>query len=473
MHNPITEPANLSVSRMREVIKGEVITPDDPGYDEARKLYYGADRRPAVIIRPADADEVAYVISVARDTDTELAVRGGGHSLAAHSVSDGGIVLDLSAMKGMHVDIEERTVWAQTGLTAAELTKALGDHGLAVGFGDAGSVGIGGITLGGGVGFLARKHGLTIDSVLAAEIVTADGRVLQVDSDSHPDLFWAIRGGGGNFGVVTRLKFLLAEVGEIYGGMLMLPAEPEVIRSFVELADAAPKELSAIANVMKAPPMPFLPEEQHGKPVLFGIMVYSGDPDAGVEVLSPFRALAEPILDTLATMRYPDIYEMMGEEEDAPMPAAMIVRSMFTDVFDDESAEAITEYVGGSTADMAVAQLRVLGGAVATVPGDATAYAHRDRRIMANVAAMLSDPAETSLHEERVDRLVARLRRDTGGVYVNFLGEEGEARVREAYPGPTWERLREVKGRYDPTNLFRLNQNIPPASRLGDGDPPG
>ena len=464
MHNPITEPASLSVGAMRDVIKGEVVTPDDPGYDEARKLYYGADRRPAVIVRPADADEVAYVISVARDTETELAVRGGGHSLAAHSVSESGIVLDLSGMKGVHIDTEEGTAWAQAGMTAAELTKTLGDHGLAVGFGDAGSVGIGGITLGGGVGFLARKHGLTIDSVLAAEIVTADGRVLQVDSESHPDLFWAIRGGGGNFGVVTRFKFALAEVDEIYGGMLMLPAEPEVIRSFVELADAAPKELSAIANVMKAPPMPFLPEEQHGKPVLFGIMVYSGDPDAGVEVLSPFRALADPILDTLAPMRYPEIYEMMGEEEDAPMPAGILVRSTFTDIFDDESAEAITEYVGGSTADMAVAQLRVLGGAVATVPGDATAYAHRNRRIMANVAAMFSEPAETSLHEQAADHLVARLSRDTGGVYVNFLGEEGEARVRDAYPGPTWERLREVKRRYDPTNLFRLNQNIPPAS---------
>jgi FAD/FMN-containing dehydrogenase len=246
--------------------------------------------------------------------------------------------------------------------------------------------------------------------------------------------------------------------------MLLLPAEPEVIRSFVELADAAPKELSAIANVMKAPPVPFIPEEQHGKPVLFGIMVYSGDAAAGAGVLAPFRALADPILDTLTPMRYPGIYEMMGQEEEAPMPAAMIVRSMFTDAFDDESAEAITEYVGESTADMAVAQLRVLGGAVATVPADATAYAHRDRRIMVNVAAMLSEPAETSLHEQRVDRLVAWLRRDTGGVYVNFLGEEGEARVREAYPGSTWERLRDVKRRYDPNNLFRLNQNVPPAS---------
>lgn len=464
MHNPSNEPAILSVSQLREVLKGEVITPDNTGYDEARTLYYGAKGRPAVIIKPVDANEVAYVISVARDTETELSVRSGGHSLAAHSVSNGGIVLDLSGMKAMHVDPEERTVWAQAGLTAGELTEALGAHGLAVGFGDAGSVGIGGITLGGGVGFLARKHGLTVDSLLAAEIVTADGRLLQVDAESHPDLFWAIRGGGGNFGVVTRFKFRLAEVDQIYGGMLMLPATSEVIRSFVELADSAPEELSAIANIMKAPPMPFLPEEQHGKPVLFGIMVYAGDPVAGDEAVAPFRALAQPIVDTLAPMSYPGIYEMMGEEEDAPKPGAMVVRSMFVDSIDEAMAAAITEYVAGSTADMAVTQLRVLGGAVAAVPGDATAYAHRGRRIMANVAAMLAEPSDTAPLEARADQLVAELRQDTPGVYVNFLADEGDARVREAYPGPTWDRLREVKRRYDPTNLFRLNQNIPPAS---------
>jgi FAD/FMN-containing dehydrogenase len=347
-------------------------------------------------------------------------------------------------------------------LTAGELTKAAGAHGLAVGFGDSGSVGIGGITLGGGVGFLARKHGLTIDSVLAAEIVTADGRVLHVDADDHPDLFWAIRGGGGNFGVVTRFKFELSKVDEIYGGMLMLPATSEVVRSFIDLAESAPEELSAIANIMKAPPMPFVPEEQHGKPVLFGIMVYAGDPEDGETALSPFRALAEPIIDMLAPRRYPEIYELMGEEG-PPIPAGMLVHSLFADTFDEAAAEAVIDYVAGSTADMAVAQLRVLGGAVARVPDSATAFAHRGRRIMANVAAMFEDVSQTETHEAMVEHVVAALRRDTQGVYVNFLADEGEARAREAYPGATWDRLRDVKRRYDPTNLFHLNQNIPPA----------
>ena len=462
MHDQSVEPVTLSIHRLRAAVEGEVIAPDDPGYDDARAVYYGIDRRPAAVVRAAGSDDVAAVIALARESGAELAVRSGGHSLAGHSVSEDGIVLDLSGMKGIHIDPENGTAWVQAGATAGELTKTAGEHGLAVGFGDSGTVGVGGITLGGGVGFLARKHGLTVDSVIAAEIVTADSRVLHVDADHHPDLFWAIRGGGGNFGVVTRFKFELNEVDEIYGGLLMLPATSEVVRSFVDLAEGASEELSTIANIMKAPPMPFVPEEQHGKPVLLGIMVYAGDPEEGEAALSPFRALAEPIIDMLAPRRYPEIYELLGEEG-PPIPAGMLVHTLFADTFDDEAADAVIDYVTGSTADMAVALLRVLGGAVARVPDSATAFAHRGRRIMANVAAMFEDVSQTETHQAMVERVVAQLRGDTRGAYVNFLADEGEERKREAYPGPTWDRLRDVKRRYDPTNLFRLNQNIPPA----------
>lgn len=463
MQNPSIEPATLSMPKLRNVLKGEVLAPDDPGYDEARAVYYGIDRRPAVIVRAADADEVAYVVAIARDTGMELAVRSGGHSLSGHSVSDGGIVLDLSRMRAVHIDVDQRTVWAQTGLTAGELTAAVGAHGLAIGFGDSGEVGIGGITLGGGVGFLVRKHGLTIDSLLAAEVVTADGRVHRVDAGNEPELFWALRGGGGNFGVATRFQFALHPVDAIIGGMLMLPATPDVIRSFVQLADAAPDELSTIANIMPAPPMPYVPEDQHGRPVILGLMVYAGDPEAGEEVIAPFRALATPIADMLAPMRYPEIYELLGEGG-GPMPAGIVVRSMFVDGIDRDAADAIIEHIEGSTAMMTVTQLRVLGGAAARVPDEATAFAHRGRKVMANVAAMFGDPAEIDLHTTRAEALAGVLKRGATGVYVNFLGDEGESRVREAYPGPTWDRLRAVKRRYDPTNLFRLNQNIPPAS---------
>jgi FAD/FMN-containing dehydrogenase len=211
-----------------------VIAPDDPSYDQARAVFYGKfDRRPAVIVRAADASEVAQVVALARETGLELAVRSGGHSLAGHGVSEGGIVLDLSAMRALDIDAEGRTAWAQTGLTAGQYTTAAGAYGLATGFGDTGSVGIGGITLGGGVGYLVRKHGLTIDQLLAAELVTADGRLLRVDAETHPELFWAIRGGGGNFGVATRFQFRLHPVDTIVGGMLVLPATPEVIATLL------------------------------------------------------------------------------------------------------------------------------------------------------------------------------------------------------------------------------------------------
>ena len=283
----------LSIPRLRGELRGRVIEPDDAGYDEARAVANGAiDRRPAAIVRVADAADVARVISLARETGMELAVRSGGHSAAGHGVSEGGIVLDLADMKALDIDADGRTAWAETGLTAGEYTAAADAHGLATGFGDTGSVGIGGITLGGGIGFLVRKHGMTIDDLLAAEVVTADGELLHVDAETHPDLFWAIRGGGGNFGVATRFRFRLHELGPIVGGMLMLPATPEVVVGFLAEAEAAPEELSTIANVMPAPPMPFVPAEHHGRLIVMALMVYAGETEAGQRAIAPFRSLA-------------------------------------------------------------------------------------------------------------------------------------------------------------------------------------
>jgi FAD/FMN-containing dehydrogenase len=263
-------------------VRGQLIRPQDSAYDEARSVFYGRfDRRPALIVRVEDATDVSRVVTLARESGLELAIRSGGHSVAGHSVSDGGIVLDLSGMKNLELDVEGRTAWAQTGLTAGEFTDAAGAHGLATGFGDTGSVGIAGITLGGGVGYLVRKHGLTIDDLLAAEVVVADGELLRVDAQTHPDLFWAIRGGGGNFGVVTRFQYRLHEVDTIVGGMMILPATPEVVASFVAEAEAAPEELSTIANVMVAPPMPFLPPEAHGQLVIMALLCYAGEVDEG------------------------------------------------------------------------------------------------------------------------------------------------------------------------------------------------
>jgi hypothetical protein len=292
--------------------------------------------------------------------------------------------------------------------------------------------------------------------------VSADGELLRVDSESHPDLFWAIRGGGGNFGVVTRFHYRLHEVDTIVGGMLVLPATPEVIASFVAEAEAAPEELSTIANVMSAPPMPFLPAEVHGELIIMAMMAYAGEEvDAGERVVAPFRALATPIVDMLKPMPYPEIYP---PEEGEFHPTA-VGRTMFMDTFERPEAETIVEYLRASDAQMRLAQIRVLGGAMARVPVEATAFAHRKRRIMVNVAAFYEGPEDRGVREEWVRDFEEALRQGDGGAYTGFLGEEGEGRIREAYPGPTWDRLAEIKGRYDPTNLFRLNQNVPPATR--------
>ena len=455
---------SLSLSDLAADLDGQIIGPDDPGYDQARAVFYGADCHPAAIVKVANPADVARVVTLARDTGLELAVRSGGHSGAGHGTTDGGIVLDLSPMKGIEIDVEGRTAWAEAGLTAAELSTAVGAHGLAIGFGDTGSVGIGGITVGGGIGYLVRSQGLTIDNLLAADVVTADGRLVRADASSHPDLFWAIRGGGGNFGVATRFQYRLHEVPSIVGGILILPGTAEVIAGFIAAADAAPEALSTIANVMPAPPMPMVPEDQHGKLVVLALMAFAGDAAAGERALAPFRELATPIADLLHPMPYPEIYP----PDDPDYHPVAANRTMFVDHVDRDVAQVIVErleeHLRTSNAQMAVAQLRVLGGAMARVPADATAFAHRSSRILVNLASLVATPAELPAHAPWVDGFVAALRQGDGGAYVNFLGDEGEVRVHQAYPGPTWDRLAAIKRRYDPTNLFSRNQNVPPAT---------
>jgi len=443
-------------------IAGRVIGPDDAEYDKARSSFYGGfDRRPAAIVRAATAEDVSRVIVFARESGTEFVVRSGGHGVAGYGAPNGGIVIDLKDMRALEIDPETRSAWAEAGLTAIEYTVAADAHGLATGFGDTGSVGIGGITLGGGVGYLVRKHGLTIDDLLAADVVTADGELLRADAQTHPDLFWAIRGGGGNFGVATRFQYRLHDVGTIVGGMLMLPATAEVIASFIALAEAAPEELTTIANVMPAPPMPFVPSEQHGKLVIFGMLCYAGAVEAGERAAAPFRALATPIVDMVKPCRYPEMYP----PEDESYHPIGTSRTMFIDSVDHGVADTIVEHLGATDASMRVAQLRVLGGAMARVPVEATAFAHRRSRIMVNCAALYERPDQEAVYAPWVTGFAAALQQNDAGAYVNFLSDEGPARIRAAYPGPTWDRLAAIKRRYDPANLFRINQNIPPQGR--------
>ncbi|HYK97919.1 MAG TPA: FAD-binding oxidoreductase [Candidatus Acidoferrales bacterium] len=439
---------------------GDVIEPGDEGYDAARATFYGGyDKRPEAIVRVTDDDGVARVVTHARESGRELAVRSGGHSVTGFCVSDGGIVLDLSRRKRIEIDAAAQTAWAEAGVTAAEFLEAAEPFGLGLSFGDTGSVGLGGLVTGGGVGFLVRKYGLTIDSLLAADVVTADGVIRRADAQHEPDLFWAIRGGGGNFGVATRFQFRLRPVDTFTGGMLMQPASASVIREFMALLEAAPEELSGIVNVMPAPPMPFVPAEWHNKLVLMSLVGYVGAPAEAERVLAPFRALATPIVDMVKPMPYAGIYP---PEDPAYHPIAN-GRTLFLDSVDASSAYAIMSYLGSSTAYFSVCQLRVLGGAVSRVANDATAYAHRSRKIMGNVAALVERVEDRPQHDGWVDAFARDIQRGPIGAYVNFVTDETGAQVRAAYPGRTYDRLAAIKARYDPTNLFRLNQNIRPA----------
>lgn len=415
---------NIQISDLRTALNGEVIGPEDPLYDHARRVFFtGFDRRPAAIVRVGDASDVARVVTLARETGAELAVRSGGHSRAGDGTSEGGIVLDLSAMNAVEIDADGRAAWAQTGVKAGDYTRATGERGLATGLGDTASVGLGGITLSGGIGFLVREHGLTIDDVLAAEVVTADGEHLDVDEHAHPDLFWALRGGGGNFGVVTRLRLRLHEIDQVVGGMLLLPASADVITGLVAAADAAPEELSVIANVLKAPPLPFIPPEQHGKPVVMAQMVYAGNAAAGEKAIAPIRTLATPIADMVRPIRYPEMYA--GAE--APGPAFAVGTNLLVDELSAHGAETILAHLETATAAIAAVQLRVLGGAVARVPDDATAFGHRRAKLMMNIAAMDGRVEERAKHETWAAGLAEALSSGvTTPAYVGFIGEEGE-----------------------------------------------
>jgi len=453
----------LSISPDARDIQGRILTPEDPGYDAARTVFMGGvDRRPALIARPTDAADVARVIALARDSGAELAVRGGGHSPAGHSASDGGVVLDLRGLRAIDIDLASRTAWAGGGLTAGEYTAAAGEHGLATGFGDAGSVGVAGITLSGGVGFLVREHGMTIDQLLAAEIVTADGRVLEVDAERHPDLFWAIRGGGGNFGVVTRLRFRLHDVSAFTGGILVLPASADVLDGFLAEAEAAPDALSTIANVMGAPPMPFLPPEVHGKPAIVLASCYVGPVEQGAQAVEPLRHFGTPYGEHLGAMPF-TAWQKGFDPLLTPGARNYWKSHNFAELSDDALA-VLTRYTSTLPSPHCEIFIGAMAGQTNRVAVDATAYANRDSVYTMNVHGRWTEASDD-------DKCVAWARElfnamtpfALGSVYVNFLtGDEGD-RVKAAY-GPNYARLAAVKSRYDPQNLFRSNQNIAPSA---------
>lgn len=438
-------------------IDGAVITPDDPRYDDTRAVFSGVyDDRPAVVVRPCHSRDVAAVVRFAARAGVDLAVRSGGHSAAGYGSVDGGIVIDLRDLTGVQIDPESRSAWAGTGMNAGTYTAVVSEHGLLTPFGDSGAVGIGGITLTGGVGFLTRKLGLTVDSVLAAEVVTADGEIVIADDVRHPDLFWAIRGGGGNFGVVTQFRYRLHPIDRVIGGSIAYAATPANVARLVEIADTASDDLGVIANVAPSADGPLL---------LSARVAHAGSATDAERDLARLRSLDTPVVDDIAPRRYRDLVPPPRQTTSTRPGSTSVARSVYADTLDLATATALVETIDGwEGAKAKGAQIRILGGEAARRPHDSTAYAHRSRRVLVNVSAAATDPGERDRWWPRVDEVVSAIDPGDGAAYAAFLGREGAERVRAAYPGDTWDRLALVKGRYDPANVFHVNQNIPPAT---------
>jgi FAD/FMN-containing dehydrogenase len=460
---------DTSVADLRARLRGELIQPGDREYERARAIHDAAfDRRPVLIVRCAGAADVSATIGFARARGLPLAVRGGGHSVAGHSACDEGVVIDLSSMKGIVIDPVHRVARIEPGLTWGEVAEALQPHGLALTSGDTSSVGVGGLVLGGGIGWMARAYGLTIDRLRAVDLVTAEGHFLRASATEHAELFWGLRGGGGNFGVATAFEFDLHAGGMVFGGAVFYDASEaakmaDVLRAYARIATAAPDELTTIAFIMPAPPVPFIPPDRHGAPVVIIAVCYVGDPAEGARVVAPLRELGAPIADVIGPMPYPAMFALTAE---AAVPGHQVhLRSLFLPELDEGALKTVVDQTHAVMSPGTIVQVRVLGGALGRVPMDATAFAHRDKHVW--ITAMHQGPADADPSElrGRTEQVWRALQPYSAGAYANFLGDEGESRIREAYPPATYARLAAIKARYDPTNLFRNNQNIKPAHR--------
>jgi FAD/FMN-containing dehydrogenase len=452
-----------TLGELAQGLRGQVVLPGDAGYDDLRAVWNGAhDRKPAMVIRCRGVSDVLKAVEFARSEGLSLAVRGGAHSIPGFSTVDNGLVLDLSLMNAVRVDPARSTVIAQGGALWRDVDAETQAFGLAVTGGLTSSTGIGGFTLGGGIGWLVRRCGLTSDNLVGADIVTADGRYLHVSEHEHADLLWALRGGGGNFGVVTSFELRLHEVGPtVFAGGVFYPgdAAEQILDGFRTAAAGAPDELSTVLNLTTAPPVPFLPPEVHGKPVVALLGMWSGRPEDGDAATRPFRQLAPAIADVFGPMPYVAMQTLL----DPLYPRGMwnYFRSAFFGDLGQAAAPILTAY---AQAPNPLSELHIhhLGGAMGRVPAGSTAFGTRDHEFILNVVARTPDAAG-------YDDVVAWARAATGGLgpssasYVNFTGEGGDDRVRASYPPATYQRLVAVKDRYDPVNLFRLNQNIPPS----------
>ena len=460
-----TRMGEATIAEFAAGLRGTVVRHGDEDYDHQRSIWNGAhDRLPALIARCAGVADVIRTVDLARSEGLPLAVRGGGHSIPGFSTVDDGIVLDLSLMKGVQVDPARRRVAAQAGCLWKDVDVETQQFGLAVTGGLISSTGIAGFTTGGGIGWLVRKHGLASDNLVGADVVTADGQFVHASADENADLFWGLRGGGGNFGVVTSFEYQLHVVGpSVLSGLVFYPGEEaeQVLRGYRAACAEAPEELTTVVNLTTAPPVPFLPEWVHGKPVVAVLGCWSGDPDAGEAATAPFRSLGTVIADVFADNTYTGWQQALDPLY--PRGVHNYFRSAFLRAADDESLRVLVDSHARVPNAMTEIHLHHLGGAVGRIPAGSTAYALRDQEFIVNVIART--PTADGFQEAVLwaRGLTSSLGPDAA-VYGNFTGEATTDRVRASYPPDTYRRLVELKNKYDPTNLFRLNQNIAPTA---------
>lgn len=452
------------LNQLRASLRGQLLTAGDPGYEDARKIWNARlDRRPAAIARCALAADVQAAVNWAREHGIPTAVRGGGHDLSGNSVCQDGLVIDLSQMNAVTVDPDRKVVLAGGGATWGAVDRATQAHGLATTGGTVSTVGVAGYTLGGGTGHLTRRFGLGLDNVVSVEIVTADGQLRKASQNENPDLFWAVRGGSGNFGVVTEFQFRLYEVGpEVLAGQIIYPLEDaaQVLGFYRRFMAEAPDELQCYAFIVPIPPLEVFPEKLHGRPALDLVTVYSGPPSRGEEIISPLRTLSRPILDDMAVRGYVEAQTMF--DAGAAKGNRWYSKAQYFGGLSDEAIETALGHAQDLHGEFTMVYFEPLGGAVARADRSQTAFAHRDAaysfHIFTGWNAPENDDQNIAWTREFHQAMAPHAR---GGVYVNLLSPDESERITEAY-GSSYHRLAQIKARYDPDNLFRFNHNIQP-----------
>ncbi|MHA2109793.1 MAG: FAD-binding oxidoreductase, partial [Candidatus Hodarchaeales archaeon] len=456
------------LEKLKSLIQGDVLLPTDTEYDSARRIWNGMiDKCPAMIVRCTGPADVIDAVKFARKHNILVSVRGGGHNVAGNALCDDGMVIDLSRMKGIHVDLKSNTARAQAGVTLGELDRETQIFGLSVPSGIVTTTGIAGLTLGGGFGYTSRKYGLTIDNLISVDMVTANGEFLTASNTENEDLFWGIRGGGGNFGIVTSFEYKLQKVGPIVlGGMLLhsMDKAREFLRFYRDFIVNAPDELTVVPLLRLAPPAPFLPKELHGKPVVGVIVLYTGSIEDGEPIIAPLRKYGTPLIDGIGPKPFQTLQSML---DTGVLPGwNYYVKSEYLPAFSDDFIDTLVEHASKITSPLSVIAGFHLGGAVSRINEDSTAYNHRNAAYSLILNTTWIDPSESDKHIQWTREFWKALQPfSIGGAYVNFQSQdEGEDRVKTTYGTAKFARLAELKKKYDPSNFFSLNRNIKPKS---------